>query len=61
MACMSSLEASASCTLLMICQLGRALLGLLEQALGLVEQAGIFERHAHAGGQRLSAGEHPIH
>ena len=29
-------------------QLGRALVGLGEQALGLAEQAGVLERHAHA-------------
>ena len=34
-------------------ELGRALLALLEQALRFVEQAGVFERHAHAVGQRL--------
>ena len=35
-------------------QLGRALLGLLQQALRLVEQARVLQRHAHAGRQRLS-------
>ena len=30
-------------------QLGGALLGLLQQPLGLVEQARVLERHAHAG------------
>ena len=35
-------------------QLGGALLGLLEQALGLVEQARVLQRHAHAGGERVS-------
>ena len=30
-------------------ELSRALVRLLEQALGLVEQAGVLERHAHAG------------
>ncbi len=34
-------------------QFGIALLGLLEQALGLIEQTGILERHAHAVGQCL--------
>jgi hypothetical protein len=33
-------------------QLGVALLGLLQQALRLVEQACVFERHAHARGHR---------
>ena len=34
-------------------QLGGALLGLLQQALRLVEQARVLERHAHARGDRL--------
>ncbi len=34
-------------------ELGRALLALLEQALRLVEQARVFERDAHAVGERL--------
>ena len=34
-------------------QLGRALLGLLQQPLRLVEQAGVFERHAHGGDDGL--------
>ncbi len=34
-------------------QLGVALLGFLEQALGLVEKTGILECHAHAGGHGL--------
>ena len=34
-------------------ELGAAALGLLQQALGLVEQAGVLQRHAHAAGQRL--------
>ena len=34
-------------------ELGRALLALLEQALGFVEQPRVFERDAHAVGERL--------
>ncbi len=34
------------------CQFGVALLGLRQQALGLVEQPSVLERHAHAGCQR---------
>ena len=34
-------------------ELGGALLGLLEQALRLVEEARILERHAHRVGERL--------
>ncbi len=34
-------------------QLGIALFGLLEQALGLVEETGIFQGHAHRVGQGL--------
>ena len=34
-------------------ELGRALLALLEQPLRLVEEACVFERHAHARGDRL--------
>ncbi len=34
-------------------ELGVALFGLLEQALRLVEEAGVFERHAHAVGEGL--------
>ena len=33
-------------------QLGGALLGLLQQALRLVEEARVLERHAHARGDR---------
>ena len=45
---MSSSPASAACTAVDDRELGVALLGLLQQALGLVEQAGGFERHAQA-------------
>jgi hypothetical protein len=37
-------------------ELGRSLLGLLEEALGLVEQAGIFEGNTHA---RRNRGQEP--
>ena len=53
MACISSLEARPSCTPLMIDELCGALIGLLEQALRLVEQARVLQRHAHRAGERL--------
>ena len=34
-------------------QLGIACLGLLQQPLRLVEEAGVLQRHAHAGGERF--------
>ena len=34
-------------------ELGRAVLGFLEQALRLVEEARVVQRDAHAGGERL--------
>ena len=36
----------------MIGELGGALLGFLEQALRLVEEARVLQRHAHARGHR---------
>ena len=51
MAWMSSLEASPSCTLLMMASSALRCFGFLEQALRLVEEAGVLQRHAHGIGQ----------
>jgi hypothetical protein len=39
-------------------KLGGALLAFLEEALGLVEEARVFERHAHGFVHRSPAGDH---